>query len=319
MRARKGGHRYVYADPGTDFEREALEDSLSLTPKEPVIDDAPVVPEKLCPHDGVYFNDVPRCGFCFQEASNGLTPEDSFNAFQLSLYDICKRAAYLHSSFQSIPWKDKVQHAFSVLIEPKNMLKLLKARNPHGLAYRMANYRLDDLIKRPVYWREWAVSKLKFPEAGDAEGGEDFSTNTARFDALTAPSETDYVLESKLLDGESVRRFPGVELIWTPANIRRLMDLVNEAMKRLPTTPFSMPVLIKLRAGCMEGCGNDPWTWEEAANFLSPGGGKKVTVDQVRYAFATGTALIRRHIMRSLIPGLGEVTDRKLMIPQGVK
>ena len=158
---------------------------------------------------------------------------------------------------------------------------------------------------------------MKFPDTD--EQGDDLTTNIARLERIAAPSATELTLEQKLLDSESVRYSPGVKLLWNHENIRRFMHLVKESMAKLPTTPFSISMLIKLRAGSLEGCGGEPWTWEETAKFLSPAGGEKITVDQVRYAFATGTDQIRRHIMRSLTPRLGEITDRKLLIPQLVK
>jgi|GEM_PF-6220950 len=317
MRAKKG-NSYVFTEPGINRLIESSEDSPALELKEPFKSSGPPAPpEKLCPHGGVYFNDIPQCGLCFRQAGSGLSPEQEMQAFLISIYRMIQRLVKeeRHWSFRAISQKDKIQYAFSVLIEPKNLPMIQQARNPHGRAWDIADKRLLDLYRKPVYWNEWSVSQLKFPEEGGEEGDKDsFETNGQRLQQIEAPSITDFALEDKIIGDDSVRYFPGVKLLWTRKNVQRLIDLAREGMNFLPERPLPVSDIIEMRAGSSKKFGAAPWTWEEIANFYSPAGGRQVSVRQVSYAFSTGAASVRRHILRSLTPVLGEIMDRKVLV-----
>jgi hypothetical protein len=311
--ARRGSYRKVYAPRGDDAEIEEHA-PLVVVEAPPKNVDVPSKPVKLCPHGGEYFNDIPRCGLCFKQPNSGLTADQSFAAFLSSMYDVCKRTAWRenHRNFKAISWEDKVHHAFAVLSEPKNMLKIMNAQNPLGLAYSMANFRLIDLERKKVYWKEWSASSLKFPSE-DGEG-ESLGSNTARLEKIDALTDVQRALQDALDKSECVRVFPGATLLWTRENIFRLINLAKEAMSKLPKEPFNHSMLISLRSNAY-GSGrwgrNRTWSWPELAKWARDSQGRNVTEKMVRYAFERSTAEVRLHIMKFLTPDLGEVNDRK--------
>jgi len=116
-------------------------------------------------------------------------------------------------------------------------------------------------------------------------------------------------LEEALYQSEITRRFPGVELLWTPENIQRLVDLAKDAMARLPKEPFDHSVMISFRSNAYGGKHDRSrgWTWRELAKWASGCQGRNVTDKQIRWAFERGTAEVRNHILGFLTPDLGEI------------
>lgn len=347
--ARKGSHKKVYTSRGHEAD---LEDRTPMDVEEPPKNAAiPVAPKRVCPHGGVYEDDVPMCGHCFRQPDNGLTPDQSFQAFMLSILDCCKRVCWTssHHDFRNMSYVQKFSYAFDVVTSPKNLLKLLdpKTRNPLGVAYTMAHRRLIDLYRSPEFRkrmeqnsRELAVSQLNLPRFEDSDKVAKFSTSQ-KLDWLSAygtlleierDSPSEYTgkkseedrrpthpnrfevlsaLAIALEKSESVRVFPGVEILWTRENITRLINLAKDEMSRLPKEPFDHSVMIGLRSNAYGGKHDRSrgWDWPQLARWASSCQGKNVTEKMVRGAFERGTAQVRDYLLGFLVPSLGKIIE----------
>jgi hypothetical protein len=186
-----------------------------------------------------------------------------------------------------------------VLLEPKNLKTIMNAQNPHGMAHRIAEYRLIDLTRSKVLWKEWPVSQLRF---GTNEDGE-IMDDAERFDRIGFEQNQ---LEDRFEEQDRIRTFPGVTFFWTWSNVRQLAILAGEAMEHLPQKPFPWKDVVLMRSGASTRFGRKCWPWDMIARHFSPAGGKAISTDQVRYAFAKSAGEIRTHIMKHLTPDLGE-------------
>ena len=113
--ARRGSYRKVYAPRGPEAD---LEEGIPMKVEEPPKNSAlPSKPEKLCPHGGFYRGDMPLCGKCFKQPDSGLTPDQEFAGFMLSVFDVCKRVVWKsnHRDFRNMSYEAKVNHAFTVI------------------------------------------------------------------------------------------------------------------------------------------------------------------------------------------------------------
>lgn len=289
MRAgHKGGGRYTERGPGAQPDKSHIPMVIEL-PADRIADVSerdsalPVVPEKVCPHGGIYIDNIPRCGECFQK--RGGTPEESWNLFLMSLYDVCRRIAWKHKDWEkSIPFGDRVHHTFVTLFSPDNMLRLMKARDPLALAHKIAERRMIDLQRKPVYWKEWKVSQLN---SFDVDKGTD--------DRRSDFSEECY---------ENVRCFPGVKLFWDDTNLNKIRVALRDIESRLPTYPFSVSLAIKLHIGYWPETGK--YSFEEVAAWASEqnGNGKTITAKQARYAIEKALEQMKLELQRLFIPVL---------------
>jgi hypothetical protein len=297
MRAKhKSG--FVYTTRGHDPEMERLRDSAALTvaPSTPRV--ATLADRRVCPHDGDYVDGYPRCGFCLGNPRNATTAEESFAAFLLSLHDVAKKAAWSiiytgRNESKRLTYEDGVSECFMLLLNPKNLKTIAAARRPLAMATTIAQRRLKNVYRDPYYQQTIPVG---WTTARDPETAE-LLNNTDKLDYFTHLDREvsgDYIQQP-----DNIRLFPGFALLWTPENIRRLLNLMNEALDKLPKYPYSHSMLIKLRHGTF---GDEEYTWSELAKSATDSSGKNITTDQVRYAVATGEDEIRAHILKSLEP-----------------
>jgi hypothetical protein len=303
---RRGSFVYTERGPSACLEKPRIpvtfDESLPADVQQPARDaNLPIPLEKPCPHGGIFINGVPRCGLCFQQKGGG-SPEESFNLFVMSLYGVCEKAAKKHWQWAgSIPLQDRWHHMICALLEPKNLRQLLTAKKPEALAYSIAQRRLIDLERSPVYWKEWNVSQLKFGNRyPDGDGNE--ATDEECLDTI--------VVEKKLSQEwaqecyERARILPGVNLLWTQENLQRLRITLDEAQRRLPTYPFSVSMAIKLHIGFFPETGK--YTFEDVARWASEGG-KIITPRQARYAIQNGLDDMKRHLLQTLVPDFKRV------------
>jgi hypothetical protein len=318
--ARRGSHRKIYATRG--YEAEIKETTPFGVEEKPPKDTAVPVPAvEVCQHGGEIVNGIPRCGNCFKQPNSDFTAEESFVVFLDSLMDVCKRVVCKenHRDYRFMSKEQKIAHCFGAITDAKHLLKIFKADKPNGMAYTIADRRLMDWYRSKAYKDEQraghlCVSQLTFPD-GRWEWGGGLDTDSARLEYIdTKKQAAEAALDRALFERESYRYFPGVTLLWTEENIRRLMNLVSEAMSKLPHGDFSWSILIKLRSeafgGSSRGFNGKPQTWPELAEWASDCQGKKVSEKAVRYAFEKGTALIRAHILKHLTPTLGTMTKK---------
>jgi hypothetical protein len=285
MRARKGSHQLVYTHRGYDPDHAAVEGSIALAVEEQPADfDVAVTPARVCPHGGIYRNGLPVCGECFQQPHSGYTPEDSWNVFVMSLYDVCQRVARSTKHYtKKIELRDRVQHCILALLQPQTLKSLQRARNPYHLAYDIADKRLIDLERNKVFRHEFNT---------------DFDPETNS--ELEKPSRSEREEKEYAIRHGAIRVFPGVKLLWTAHHIDRLMRLVAEAMDALPREPFSYSTAVSLHTGFW----GEQMSWPELARHMSQTRGRPVSVKQVRLAVETSLATMRRHLLRNLTPDM---------------
>lgn len=308
MRAsRRGSFVYTERGPSARLEKPRIPvtfyESLPADVQQPTRDaNLPIRLEKPCPHGGIFINGIPRCGLCFQQKSDG-SPEESFDLFIMSLYGVCEKVAKKHWQWAgSISLQDRWHHMICALLEPKNLRQLLAAKKPENLAYSIAQRRLIDLQRSPVYWKEWNVSQLNF-ENQSLDNDDNKVSNEERLDNLNARSNLSQEWAQECY--ERARIFPGVNLLWTQENLQRLRIVLDEAQRRLPTYPFSASMAIKLHIGFYPETGK--YTFEDVARWASEGG-KIVTPRQARYAIQNGLNDMKRHLLRTLVPDFKRVT-----------
>jgi hypothetical protein len=291
MRAKhKSG--FVYTERGFDPDYETIRAGPALVAANT---QSPASIKAACPHGGQYFKGIPMCGTCLYDASGKYSESDVALALARQLSDICNIVAFKshHREFRAIPVNDRKNICFMAIW--KNLLTIFKAKNPFGLAHTIADRALTAEERKSHYWKEWRLDDLNISDP-DADK------------PLSEEEKLSY-LDQKWDEGfeeEGVRVFPDAKLLWTKKNVKRLMDLANEAMSKLPSWPLSHAEAIKLRSG-FKGGGEIPWP-DLARHFDDSRNGRQVTERQVRYAVQKGLSAIRGHILRRLTPDLGEIT-----------
>jgi len=224
-----------------------------------------------------------------------------------------------------------------------------KTKNPLGLAYSMAHRRLLDYYRSAEFKRimernsrEITVSQMNLPRcdwdeelqksslsnkldwlSGQAAAlsverdtpEEYFSRDDYEVEGTDQRSrvykkiETQLALAGALEESNNVRIFPGVKLLWNKENITRLMHITEDALAKLPKTPYDHSVMIKLRSNAYGGKldRKQGWDWPALSKWASDRQGKNVTEKQVRYAFERGTLEVRTAIFQHLTPDLGQM------------
>jgi hypothetical protein len=262
----------------------------------------------VCEHGGEIIYDIPRCGLCLGER-RGVTADESFGLFLESLRNVARRVARTSSSATSkMKYDDRYSECFSLLLNPRNLKTIASAKSPMAMATRIAKDRLNNVYRDPFYKQTTVFSQFPSMRAD----GEQKVNASEKVDFLCQRATTTdrrakgsgsvaYFATPDPDDDEpgSFKLFPGFWVLWTKENVRRLVDLMKEALDKLQRKPFSHAMLIKLRHGAL---GDEPYTWAELAKHATDTSGKNVTVDQVRYAVAAGEASVRAHIFKKEAP-----------------
>jgi hypothetical protein len=261
----------------------------------------PITPGKVCPHGGVYLNDTPRCGICFKQ-QGGCTPEDSFQLFLMSLYDVCHQIALKHHDWEkSIPREDRIHHTFVTLFgNPNSMRRIMNADNPLGMAHSIAGKRMIDLQRKPIYWKEWSVSQLNFGSKQPDGDGDDVIDNEGRLDIVRGAGYDDWYSEVQ----ERHLVFPGVKLLWDNANLNRVRVALRNIESRLPKYPFDVAMALKLHIGYWPETGN--YYFAEVAKWASENehnlNRRVITARQAQYAIKKACAKMKADLVRLLTP-----------------
>jgi hypothetical protein len=291
MRAKhKSG--FVWTERGPDPDYEAVRAAPALVVDSSPQPASPLAGRKVCPHDGDYVDGYPRCGFCLGAPGSATTAEESFAAFLLSLQAVAKKVAESAWRASTMCYDDRASECFMLLLNPKHLEKIATADSPMAMAYTIAKSRLNNVYRDPFYKQTTLVSQTR---VRNPEGK--LLSSTGKMDSFThraRQASGDYNFRP-----DNIRLFPGFALLWTTENIRRLVNLMKEALDKLLRKPFSHALMIKLRHGAL---GDEAYTWSELAKSATDSSGKNVTTDQVRYAVAVGEAAIRAHILKSLVP-----------------
>ena len=285
MRPRR---RHVYAPRGYDLDREIISGGPALAVGTPL----PV--GQACLHGGQYFKGIPMCGACLYDPSRKYDDRDKALAFGKQLNDICVQVSFrsAHRAFErTLPIADRKNICFMAIW--KNLLTIFKAKNPLGLAHTIADRALIDEERRSFRW----IGKQPAIGDGEKESGD----TDSKLEELSQEA-----VNRESFKEESVRIFPDVKLVWTQANVKRFMELADEAMKKLPSWPLSAAEAIKWRCGFFGG-GEIPWP-DISRRFSDPAYGRPVTERRVRYAVQRGLSEIKDYILSRLTPDLGEAT-----------
>jgi hypothetical protein len=333
MRASRRGS-YVYTERGAGAEIKAaprpfivkLDDETTVSsPAAPTRKIEPK-PELVCPHSGIFIGGTLICVECLCERipDKAQRAEEEQRLFGVAVLAICKQAAF-KNKLASIPVEDCLMTAALELIRPQNQKKILAAetKNPGGLAYTIATRAIQKLYRRK------SVADLSVGQMNFGSGDEDFSVSS-RLDYLhgirrfgtnqdiggTPDSSTGVASDSVLVSEEQiewaaccyqrVRVFPGIKLLWTDENLKRLRVVLDEAKAILPTKPFSVWLIIDMKIGFSQGM--TQYTWEEIAKQVSSSW-KPVTERQVRYAYDQGLAAMKAHLISKLLPVSGVVNS----------
>jgi len=134
MRAKRRGTSYVYTEPGPGaFDAPGKTTPVSIetipvtTPKD-VIHNPPsaVTPERVCPHGGLYFHEMPVCGECNSNVENE-------NLFGLAVLHIARKTAHkIRVSSTTFDFNDVLMVSATALVE--NRKRILLAKNPSAMA-----------------------------------------------------------------------------------------------------------------------------------------------------------------------------------------
>ncbi len=283
-------------------------------------------PELVCPHSGIFIGGTLICAECLHERipDKEQRAEEEQRLLGIAVLAICKQAAF-RNKLSSVLVEDCLMTAVLELIRPQNQRKILaaEAKNPGGLAYTIASRAIQKLYRRK------SVADLSVGQMNFGSGDEDFSVSS-RLDYLhgisrfgtnqdsggTSDSSTGVAGDSVLVSEEQiewaaycyerVRVFPGIKLLWTDENLKRLRIVLDEAKAILPTKPFSVWLIIDMKIGFSQGM--TQYTWEEIAKQVSSSW-KPVTERQVRYAYDQGLAVMKAHLISKLLPVSGAVNS----------
>jgi hypothetical protein len=246
------------------------------------------------------------CGTCLYDPTGKFSESDQALAFVKQLDDICTMIAHksAHREFERrIPLRERKNICFAGIWT--NLFKIFKARNPFGLAHTIADRALCNEERKKYNWND--LQTLEPPSEDNYDGKKDEDANTALEDLSHKDDRRRWRAEDN-----GVRVFPGVKLLWTHKNIKRFMELAREAMKKLPSWPFSHALAIEYRCGLHGGPGRGREVpWHVIAEILNDAeNGRPVTERQVRYAVTQSLSKVRDHILSHLTPDLGEATKK---------
>jgi DNA-directed RNA polymerase specialized sigma24 family protein len=244
----------IYAPPSSEAFKRPTRSEPALSP----LTVALKPPQERCIHKGAIVDGVIYCGHCAVTGA-GVDPWD---LFVLSFDDVCERIAR-SIDFESIPYEDRKQHAFLTILE--NMKIIIGARNPYGMAFKIAQCNVRDMTRKACYWHEWPVSQLTITRETDA--GQ--KAREARIEDFADKMQLQY--------------FPGVRLLWKPKWLHPLEGLLDDAFGELSSTE---QMVIKTYYGFYEECG--PLTQEECAKVYN------MSRDQVRYAIEKAVKTMRK-------------------------
>ena len=256
----------IYAPPSSEAFKRPTRSEPPLSP----LTVALKPPQERCIHKGAIVDGIIYCGHCAVTGA-GVDPWD---LFVLSFDDVCERIAR-SIDFESIPYEDRKQHAFLTILE--NMKIIVGARNPYGMAFKIAQCSVQDMARKACYWREWPVSQLSVTSGKRANGLaevrdariEDFTDKNMAVNVEAQPIQLQY--------------FPGVRQLWKPRWLHRLETLLDDALGQLS---LAEQMVIKTYYGFYEECG--PLTQEECAKVYD------MSRDQVRYAIGHAVKSMRK-------------------------
>jgi hypothetical protein len=282
MRAKRRG-RLVYTERGPGAEIKPTPSPLVpvlVTARNQVIYNPPavVVPEEVCPHGGLLLHDVPVCGIC----SNG--GEEQIG---LALMFIARKTSY-HIPVASASRDDVMMVAALALVA--NGHRVLKAKNPTGMAFTIAKRAVLKMYRNRSV-QSMGESQMNLPDVPELE------TSTQRLDFLTNKHEKKEMYAAWVGECyERVRIFPGIGLMWTAKNLKRLQEAIEEGKRDLPSQHWR---IIDMRLGLSEGMKEHKWT--EIADIISPSW-KPIPEHQVRRAYHAGLDFLREHLVKTLMP-----------------
>jgi hypothetical protein len=291
----RGGGKLVYTRPG----RDAYADKLVIEEVPPPAEAKPSEPVRVCPHGGIYIGEIAICGEC---AHASQTTEDVFGA---ALLDIARKASWSVRVRTETPDDCAMVAVLAML---GNRKRILTAKSPAAMAMTIAQRAIQKLYRKNI---PLAVSQMSF--GGSEDGNRNIDPTTSQrlgwlemegFKPIWSdpndfgPDPEAWSPWSKQ-SYERIRTIPGINLLWTAENFRRVQIFLDEAKALLPTRPFSVWSVINLHFGINEG--QSKLTWEVIAAELSPSW-KPLTARQVRYACQEGLKQMRVYLLQKLLP-----------------
>jgi hypothetical protein len=285
MRARSRG-RLVFTKRGhgAEIKPETLSPPVPLltTPTEIILNPpAAAMSESVCPHGGVMLGDIFVCGICGGEDQIGL-----------GLMHIARMISW-KIPVATATWEDVMMTAVLAMIP--NQKKILSARNPSGLAYRIGQRAVFKMY-RPKSVLAFPVGKMKLYD----ENGGKLETSTQKLEFLDQQRVRDEEQEQWAADCyERSRTFPALNLVWTERNFQRLQEAIDDARKELPTTPVSWWMVLDMRLGYSQGMGEHGW--QEIASTLSPPW-KPISERAVRRIHQAALDQMRISLVNKLLP-----------------
>ena len=285
----KPRRRHVYAPRGFDPDYEAVRGSSAKMAGTPM--------GEVCPHGGRYFKGVPMCGTCLNDGTH--SDVEQTLALLKQLDDICKMVAFRskHRAHELVlSAADRKNICFMAIWKNLLIISKTSTRSPLALAYSIADRALGNEEKKAVYRRNIQ------PEIGkDSEGEQQEQDSDGKLEKLALREDENFREESVLI-------FPDAKLVWNLRTSKIFLQLAEEAMKKLPSWPFSTAEAIKWRCGFY---GGDEIPWSNITqHFNDPACGRLVTDRQVSYAVTKGILIIKNYIMERLTPDLGEALKK---------
>jgi len=294
MRAKRNGSTYVYTQPASGaFVREdtpAEVEAIPVTTPQDVIHNplSAVIPERVCPHGGVYFHDMCVCGVC---------GGDDDNLFGLAVMHVARKTAYkVPVTSDVFTFDDVVMTCATALVA--NRKRILTAKNPTALAFTIA-HRAALKLYRSRSVKTMAVGRMKFESGEETQHLETTTQRLEYLDALRQYSEEQEQWARQCY--ERARVFPGLNLMWTAENFDRLQEAIESGRRQLPLHPFDVWRVIDMRLGLSEGM--EEHSWKDLASSVSrPWDHVTVTARQAKYAYDSGLKFLKVHLMRTLVP-----------------
>jgi hypothetical protein len=282
MKVKRNGTQWVYSKKAWNAELPVLREQPDIytgSPQEVVHSPAPP-DEQTCPHGGLLLHKIPVCGHCNPEALG------------LAILHIARKVSR-QIRFATITTDD----IFGVvaLALYSNHKKILTAQNPTALAFTIAHRAAK---------KAWLNRSVSAMAVGGMNGFIDDEGNTIEsttgkleyLDGLNKIEELDEKYRYKCY--LKARTLPGLGLLWTDENFRRLRLAIDEGKRLLPKKPCDVWLLIDMRLGLSEGM--EEYGWQEIADRLSPTW-DKLSPRRCRDLYDCGLGSLRNHIILALV------------------
>jgi hypothetical protein len=240
-------------------------------------------PEPACPHGGLLLHNIPVCGHCNPDALG------------LAILHIARKVSQ-QIRLATVAADDIVGVVALALYS--NHKNILTAQNPTALAFTIARRAAKKAwLSRSV--NSMAVGWMNGFIDGEGNAIEGTTEKLGYLDGLNQLAELDEKYRRYL----KARELPGLRLLWTDHNFRRLQLAIDEGKRLLPKTPCDVYLLIDMRLGLSEGMAE--YGWQEIADQLSPSW-DKLSPRRCRDLYDRGLALLRDHIIRALVTNSAE-------------